>query len=82
MRGLNTDGSWNCGLLFCRPHVRPAGDPLLGQAAGEARIGRQAGDAVRLEHRRAADAGRLLAGLGARHAEADFEQRASASACR
>ena len=21
MRGLNTDGSWNCGLLFCRPHV-------------------------------------------------------------
>src|SRR3954462_1981168 len=21
MRGFNTDGSWNCGLLFCRPQV-------------------------------------------------------------
>ena len=21
LRGLKTLGSWNCGLLFCRPHV-------------------------------------------------------------
>ena len=82
MRGLMTDGSWNCGLLFCRPQRRPAGDALLGQAAGERGSVGQAGDAVQLEHRRSADAGRLLAGLGARDAEPHFEQRASASACR
>ena len=54
---------------------RPAGDALLGQAAREPRIGREAGDAVEIEHRRAADAGRLLAGLGARDAEPDIQQR-------
>ena len=61
---------------------RPAADRLLRQAAGKDRVGRQPGDPVGLEHVRAAGAERGLPRLGARDADAHFEQRASAERAR
>ena len=63
MRGLTTNGSWNCGLLFCRPQRRPAADAAAVRPPANARVRRQPGDAVALEHVGLADADRRLAGL-------------------
>ena len=55
--------------------IRVAGDELRRQAAGDARVGRQAGDAELVEGALAAERRRILAGLRPRVPESDFEQR-------
>lgn len=54
---------------------RPAAHALLRQPAGKHGIGRQAGDAIAVEHVGTAGAERALAGVSARQPEPQFEQR-------
>ena len=73
--GLNTVRVLPLRVGGLAPEVGVAGDGLGRQAARHARIGRQAGDAVGVERARAAERRRVLAGRGARPAEAHLEER-------